>query len=379
MNSWNYQLESELLSKGISEAAIIDVDGLLLAKAGNFPITEDQLKAFAKFDTDDFRKNGIRVGVIRYFYFSECNGEILGQIGENGLYAMKMNQLYVIALYNTKRCKRAPEIVGRFGDLRKGSAFNENKWLKDKKTNVSPAMESFFFRFDHSSVVDVIPKQSEPTLANTSEEHIVGPVGPSKMKMEEKTVVDSIVLQAFETGLRSELQEAVRLRQDDYDNIDEALEIAQTIESVKSSLRSNSQMDQFEYLTAGVAEINISRTRTPHGQAGRAARGNNFSNQYNSYQQGPRQMTRHPNTGNTFFNLEIIKGYRDRIYKVLGGIMKEVPEIVIIIRALEVILIKEITVPQDLQMDKLGGSLFFSNISAVPDYLAFLDYFDIGY
>ncbi|KAK2701739.1 hypothetical protein QYM36_019620 [Artemia franciscana] len=154
-------------------------------------------------------------------------------------------------------------------------------------------------------------------------------------------LVDSIVLQAFETGLRSELQEAVRLRQDDYDNLDEALEIAQTIESVKSSLRSKSQMDQFEYLTAGVAEINISRTRTPHGQAGRAARANNFSNQYNSYQQGPRQMTWHPNTGNTFFNLEIIKGYRDRIYKVLGGIMKEIPEIVIIIRALEVILIKE--------------------------------------
>ncbi|KAK2702345.1 hypothetical protein QYM36_019045 [Artemia franciscana] len=154
-------------------------------------------------------------------------------------------------------------------------------------------------------------------------------------------LVDSIVLQAFETGLRSELQEAVRLRQDDYDNLDEALEIAQTIESVKSSLRSNSQMDQFKYLTAGVAEINISRTRTPHGQAGRAARGNYFSNQYNSYQQGPRQMTRHPNTGNTFFNLDIIKGYRDRIYKVLGGIMKEIPEIVIIIRALEVILIKE--------------------------------------
>ncbi|KAK2722016.1 hypothetical protein QYM36_002540 [Artemia franciscana] len=133
-------------------------------------------------------------------------------------------------------------------------------------------------------------------------------------------LVDSIVLQAFETGLRSELQEAVRLRQDDYDNLDEALEIALTIESVKSSLRFNSQMDQFEYFTAGVAEINISRNKTPHGQAGRAARGNNFSNQHNSHQQGPRQMTRHPNTGNTFFSLEIIKGYRDRIHKVLGGL-----------------------------------------------------------
>ena len=123
-------------------------------------------------------------------------------------------------------------------------------------------------------------------------------------------LVDSIVLQAFETGLRSELQEAVRLRQDDYDNLDEALEITQTIESVKSSLRSNSQMDQFEYLTAGVAEINISRTRTPHGQAGRAARGNNFSNQYNSYQQGPRQMTRHSNTRNTFFQSRNYQGPR---------------------------------------------------------------------
>ncbi|KAK2701889.1 hypothetical protein QYM36_019487 [Artemia franciscana] len=44
-------------------------------------------------------------------------------------------------------------------------------------------------------------------------------------------LVDSIVLQAFETGLRIELQEVVKLRQDDYDNLDEALEIAQTIES----------------------------------------------------------------------------------------------------------------------------------------------------
>ncbi|KAK2702093.1 hypothetical protein QYM36_019293 [Artemia franciscana] len=141
-------------------------------------------------------------------------------------------------------------------------------------------------------------------------------------------LVDSIVLQVFETGLRSELQEAVRLRQDDYDNLDEALEIAQTIESVKSSLGSNCQMDQFEYLTAGVAEININRTRTPHGQAGRAARGSTADDPALKY-------------GEYFFNIEIIKGYRDRIYKVLGGIMKEIPEIVIIIRAIEVILIKE--------------------------------------
>ncbi|KAK2723492.1 hypothetical protein QYM36_001978 [Artemia franciscana] len=46
-------------------------------------------------------------------------------------------------------------------------------------------------------------------------------------------LVDSIVLKAFETGLRSDLQEAVRLRQDDYENVDEALEIAQIIESGK--------------------------------------------------------------------------------------------------------------------------------------------------
>ena len=68
------------------------------------------------------------------------------------------------------------------------------------------------------------------------------------------------------------------LRQDDYENLDETLEIAQTFESVKSSLRSNNQMDQFGYLMAGAAEINISRNRTPHGQAGRASRGKNFSN-----------------------------------------------------------------------------------------------------
>ncbi|KAK2723875.1 hypothetical protein QYM36_002285 [Artemia franciscana] len=86
-------------------------------------------------------------------------------------------------------------------------------------------------------------------------------------------LVNSIVLQVFKTGLWSDLTKAVRLKQDDYENLDERLEIAQTIESVKASLISSNQKDQFEYLTAGVTEINISRNRTPQRQAGRAFRG----------------------------------------------------------------------------------------------------------
>ncbi|KAK2702497.1 hypothetical protein QYM36_018892 [Artemia franciscana] len=141
-------------------------------------------------------------------------------------------------------------------------------------------------------------------------------------------LVDSIVLQAFETGLRSELQEAVRLRQDDYDNLDEALEIAQTIESVKSSLGSNSQMDKFEYLTAGVAEININRTRTPHGQAGRAARGSIPDDPALKY-------------GEYFFQYRDYQGLQGSHLQGSGRYYERNPEIVIIIRAIEVILIKE--------------------------------------
>ena len=74
----------------------------------------------------------------------------------------------------------------------------------------------------------------------------------------------------------SDLQEAVRLRKDDYENLDEALETTQIIESVKFSLRSNNQTDQLEYITTGIAEINISRNRNLDGQAGRASHGNNF-------------------------------------------------------------------------------------------------------
>ena len=55
--------------------------------------------------------------------------------------------------------------------------------------------------------------------------------------------------------------------------------------------------------------------------------------------------------GKPFFSLKFIKGHGDGIHKVPGGTMKEVPMIVIIILALDVILIKEVVLLHILTVD----------------------------
>ncbi|KAK2725526.1 hypothetical protein QYM36_008445 [Artemia franciscana] len=194
MNSWINQIENELLSKGIQEAAIIGVDGLTLAKSREFLITEAQFKFLATFDMEEFFKKGIKVGLWEFSPIAECLGEFLALNKKHCLYVVKTDQLYIVALYDKKRCRTGPAIVGEFADLRKGSAFNQSKWLKDKTRGVSPAYELFWFRKSmmptyndmpyYDSRIIIIPEQDESELANTAEEDIVVPSIMEKEKMD---------------------------------------------------------------------------------------------------------------------------------------------------------------------------------------------------
>ncbi|KAK2727975.1 hypothetical protein QYM36_008449 [Artemia franciscana] len=188
MYSWINQIENELLSKGIKEAAIIGVDGSTLAKSKNFLITTDQFKILETFDMKEFRKKGFKVGYSYFWLIGECLGEFLAENKKHCLYVVKTDQLYIIALYDEKICRTGPAIVGEFADLRKGSAFNQSKWLKDKTRGVSPAYELFWFRKSmEPSYIDsrlIMPyydepysdsEQDESELANTAEEDIVVP------------------------------------------------------------------------------------------------------------------------------------------------------------------------------------------------------------
>ncbi|KAK2701454.1 uncharacterized protein LOC136043560 [Artemia franciscana] len=191
MNSWINQIENELLSKGIEEAAIIGVDGSTLAKSRNFLITTAQFKILETFDLKEFFKKGFKVGLSYFWLIGKCHGEFLAQNEKHCLYVVKTDQLYIIARYDEKRCRTGPAIVGEFADLRKGSAFNQSKWLKDKTRGVSPASELFWFRksmmpsYNDMPYYDIIiPEQDESELANTAEEDIVVPSIMEEEKMD---------------------------------------------------------------------------------------------------------------------------------------------------------------------------------------------------
>ena len=105
MNSWIDHIKSQLLSKGISEAAIIGVDGSVWAKSREFSATAAELKAFiSKYDSDEFSENGIMMGGMKYFYLSRDHGVVRAKKGQNGFHAMKLKQLYIIALYDVINC-----------------------------------------------------------------------------------------------------------------------------------------------------------------------------------------------------------------------------------------------------------------------------------
>jgi len=120
MSTWNNYVESELLSNGISEGAIIGTDGAVWGKSKTFPATAAELKAFiSKFeDLEALAESGIIMGGTKYFYLSSDHDVIRASKGTDSLHAMKLKKLYIIALYNNQECPtpKAANTVEKLGN-----------------------------------------------------------------------------------------------------------------------------------------------------------------------------------------------------------------------------------------------------------------------
>jgi len=125
--SWQDVVNTQLIGKDLTKAAICGHDGNLLAKSENFNVTAGELQAILqKYDNrSQLAASGFVLGGQKYFYISGYDEVIRGkQTKLRGVHLVKTNQTLLVGVYeDPMNPARAATVTEKLGDYLKGVGY----------------------------------------------------------------------------------------------------------------------------------------------------------------------------------------------------------------------------------------------------------------
>merc|ERR1711872_1195436 len=124
--SWQSYVDTQLIQKDLTNAAIAGLDGNIWAKSAGFNIIPEEVKTLlANFeDSGKMAASGLTLCGTKYFYLSGNEEVIRGKQGKGGVHIMKTNQTVLVGVYSEPmQGPQAATITEGLGSYLKGCGY----------------------------------------------------------------------------------------------------------------------------------------------------------------------------------------------------------------------------------------------------------------
>nr|AGT28477.1 profilin [Pseudodiaptomus annandalei] len=124
--SWQQYVDTQMIQKQMSKAAIAGQDGSIWAKSNGFNLTPDEVKKILDSYNDPsiLASGGINIEGRKYFFLSGTDDVIRGKQGKGGVHLVKTTQTLLIGIYEEPMAPaQAATITESLGEYLKGFGY----------------------------------------------------------------------------------------------------------------------------------------------------------------------------------------------------------------------------------------------------------------
>nr|ALS04924.1 profilin [Pseudodiaptomus poplesia] len=124
--SWQQYVDSQMIQKNMSKAAIAGKDGSIWAKSNGFNLTAEEVKKILdSYDNpSSLASSGINLEGQKYFFLSGNDEVLRGKQGKGGVHLMKTSQALLIGVYDEPMApNQAATITESLGEYLKGFGY----------------------------------------------------------------------------------------------------------------------------------------------------------------------------------------------------------------------------------------------------------------